>query len=39
MIGLMGAMPEEMNRIIGAITEKNITELGNRLYHSGKLFG
>lgn len=39
MIGLMGAMPEEMNRIIGAITEKSITELGNRLYHTGKLFG
>ena len=39
MIGLMGAMPEEMNRVIAAITEKKEVERGNRLYHTGKLCG
>ena len=39
MIGIMGAMPEEMNKVIAAITEKKVVERGNRLYHTGKLFG
>ena len=39
MIGLMGAMPEEMNRVIAAITEKKVVERGNRVYHTGKLCG
>ena len=39
MIGLMGAMPEEMDKVIAAITDKKVVERGNRLYHIGKLFG
>lgn len=39
MIGLMGAMPEEMNKVIEAITDKKVVERGNRLYHTGKLYG
>ena len=39
MIGLMGAMPEEMDKVIAAITEKNILERGSRLYYFGKLYG
>lgn len=38
MIGLMGAMPEEMNKIIAAITDKHVVERGSRLYYTGKLF-
>lgn len=39
MIGLMGAMPEEMNKIITALTDKHVSERGSRLYYTGKLFG
>ncbi len=39
MIGLMGAMPEEMKMVIDAITDKSVSERGNRLYHTGKLYG
>ncbi len=39
MIGLMGAMPEEMDKVIAAITEKRVVERGSRLYYIGKLFG
>lgn len=39
MIGLMGAMPEEMDKVIAAITDKNIVERGSRLYYFGKLYG
>ncbi len=39
MIGLMGAMPEEMEKVIAAITDKTVVERGSRLYYSGKLFG
>ncbi len=35
----MGAMPEEMEKVIAAITEKEIIESGSRLYYRGKLFG
>lgn len=38
-LGIMGAMPEEMNRIIAAITQKEIVEKGSRLYYRGLLFG
>lgn len=39
MIGLMGAMPEEMEKVIAAVTDKTIIERGSRLYYKGKLYG
>jgi len=39
LLGLMGAMPEEMEKIIDALTEKKVLERGSRLYYRGKLFG
>ena len=39
LLGLMGAMPEEMEKIIDALTEKKVVERGSRLYYRGKLFG
>lgn len=39
LLGIMGAMPEEMDKIIAAITEKQIVEQGGRLYYRGKLYG
>jgi len=39
LLGLMGAMPEEMDKIIGAITNKEIIECGSRLYYKGQLYG
>jgi len=39
LLGIMGAMPEEMEKVIAAITEKEIIERGSRLYYRGKLFG
>jgi len=39
LLGIMGAMPEEMNKIIAAITDKEIVERGSRIYYKGKLFG
>jgi adenosylhomocysteine nucleosidase len=38
-LGIMGAMPEEMDKIIAAITEKEIVERGSRIYYKGLLFG
>ncbi|MDD3080308.1 MAG: 5'-methylthioadenosine/adenosylhomocysteine nucleosidase [Paludibacter sp.] len=38
-LGIMGAMPEEMDKIIAAITGKEIIEKGSRLYYRGNLFG
>lgn len=35
----MGAMPEEMDKIIAAITNKQIVERGSRLYYRGDLYG
>ncbi len=35
----MGAMPEEMDKLIAAITEKEIVERGSRIYYKGKLYG
>lgn len=34
----MGAMPEEMDKIISEISNKEIFERGSRLYYKGKLF-
>ena len=39
LLGIMGAMPEEMDKIIAAIEEKEIVERGSRLYYRGKLYG
>ncbi|MDD2994797.1 MAG: 5'-methylthioadenosine/adenosylhomocysteine nucleosidase [Bacteroidia bacterium] len=39
LLGIMGAMPEEMNKIIAAISNKEIIERGSRLYYRGQLFG
>lgn len=35
----MGAMPEEMEKIISAIENKEIVERGSRIYYRGELFG
>lgn len=35
----MGAMPEEMEKVIAAVTDKKVIERGSRLYYQGKLFG
>lgn len=32
-------MPEEMDQVIGAITDKEVIERGSRKYYRGKLFG
>ncbi|MBP6635022.1 MAG: 5'-methylthioadenosine/adenosylhomocysteine nucleosidase [Paludibacter sp.] len=39
LLGIMGAMPEEMNKIISAISNKEIIERGSRIYYKGILFG
>jgi adenosylhomocysteine nucleosidase len=39
LLGIMGAMPEEVNKIIDAISEKEIIESGSRIYYKGKLYG
>lgn len=39
LLGIMGAMPEEMDKIIAAITNKEIIERGSRIYYHGTLFG
>ena len=39
LLGLMGAMPEEMDKIIDALTDKKVVERGSRLYYRGKLYG
>lgn len=39
LLGIMGAMPEEMNNIIAAITQKEIIERGSRIYYKGILEG
>ena len=37
LLGIMGAMPEEMNKIISAISNKEIIERGSRIYYKGIL--
>jgi len=39
LLGIMGAMPEEMDKIIAAIENKEIVERGSRLYYRGTLYG
>jgi adenosylhomocysteine nucleosidase len=39
LLGIMGAMPEEMDKIIAAITDKEIIERGSRIYYKGNLYG
>lgn len=39
LLGIMGAMPEEMDKIIAAINNKEIVERGSRIYYRGDLFG
>lgn len=39
LLGIMGAMPEEMDKIISAIENKEIAERGSRIYYRGELFG
>jgi adenosylhomocysteine nucleosidase len=39
LLGLMGAMPEEMDKIISAIENKQIFERGSRIYYRGMLYG
>ncbi|MDD5185434.1 MAG: 5'-methylthioadenosine/adenosylhomocysteine nucleosidase [Paludibacter sp.] len=39
LLGIMGAMPEEMDKIIASITNKQIEESGSRIYYRGELFG
>lgn len=38
-LGIMGSMPEEMDKIIAAITGKEIVERGSRIYYKGSLYG
>jgi len=39
LLGIMGAMPEEMDKIIAAINNKEIVESGSRIYYRGDLDG
>ena len=39
LLGIMGAMPEEMDKIIAAISNKQIVERGSRIYYRGELYG
>jgi adenosylhomocysteine nucleosidase len=39
LLGIMGAMPEEMDKIIAAINKKEIVERGSRIYYRGELYG
>lgn len=39
LLGIIGAMPEEMDKIIQAVTNKEIIERGSRIYYTGQLFG
>ena len=39
LLGIMGAMPEEMDKIIAAINTKEVIESGSRIYYRGELYG
>ena len=39
LLGIMGAMPEEMDKIISTISNKEIVERGSRIYYRGNLYG
>ncbi|MGI6471332.1 MAG: 5'-methylthioadenosine/adenosylhomocysteine nucleosidase [Paludibacteraceae bacterium] len=38
-IGVIGAMHEEVELIINQMQQKNITEIGNRIFYEGNFFG
>jgi adenosylhomocysteine nucleosidase len=38
MLGIMGAMPEEINDLIGQLTNVTVHEIGQRNYYEGKLW-
>ena len=38
-LGIMGAMQEEIRLLIAALTDRQDQELGQRVFHSGKLWG
>lgn len=38
-LGIMGAMPEEIDLIIAAVENKEIIEHGSRIFYKGSLFG
>lgn len=38
-LGIIGAMPEEMDLIIAAIEDKQFVEHGSRIFYRGRLFG
>ncbi len=39
LLGIMGAMPEEVDQVIACIEDKEIVERGGRLYYRGNLYG
>jgi adenosylhomocysteine nucleosidase len=39
LLGIIGAMPEEMDQIIAAIEQKEIIEHGSRVFYKGILYG
>lgn len=39
LLGIIGAMPEEMDQIIAAIEQKEIIEHGSRVFYKGVLYG
>ena len=39
LLGIMGAMPEEMDKIIAAIVNPQKIESGSRIYYRGQLYG
>ncbi|HLP04000.1 MAG TPA: 5'-methylthioadenosine/adenosylhomocysteine nucleosidase [Paludibacter sp.] len=39
LLGIMGSMPEEIDKIIEQISNKEIIERGSRIYYKGDLFG
>lgn len=38
-LGIVGAMPEEMEKVLLSITNKTISERGNRVYYEGEIAG
>lgn len=38
-LGIVGAMPEEVDRIFEVITDKHLTEQGDRVYYEGRIDG
>ena len=38
-LGIIGAMPEELDLIIASVVNKEIVEHGSRIFYKGELFG